>query len=32
MDQGRKCVALGHIDRELDVGERVFDRLLSQDR
>jgi len=32
MDQGRKRVALGHIDRELDAGERVFDRLLSQDR
>jgi diguanylate cyclase (GGDEF)-like protein len=32
MDQRRSQVALAHIDQELDVGERIFERLLTQDR
>jgi diguanylate cyclase (GGDEF)-like protein len=32
MDQGRKRVALSHVSQELDSGERIFERLLSQDR
>jgi diguanylate cyclase (GGDEF)-like protein len=32
MDQGRTRVALAHVSQELDAGERIFERLLSQDR
>ena len=32
MDQGRARVALGHVGQELDAGERIFERLLTQDR
>ena len=32
MDQGRSRVALGHVGQELDSGERIFERLLTQDR
>ena len=32
MDRARARVALGHVGQELDAGERIFERLLSQDR
>jgi diguanylate cyclase (GGDEF)-like protein len=32
MDQGRSRVALRHVSQELDAGERIFERLLAQDR
>jgi len=32
MDQGRTRVALGHVSQELDAGEHIFGRLLTQDR
>src|SRR5882672_7749110 len=31
-DQGRSRVALRHVSQELDAGERIFERLLKQDR
>jgi diguanylate cyclase (GGDEF)-like protein len=31
-DQGRSRVALRHVGQELDSGERIFERLLAQDR
>jgi diguanylate cyclase (GGDEF)-like protein len=32
MDQGRVRVASAHVAHELDVGERIFERLLTQNR
>jgi diguanylate cyclase (GGDEF)-like protein len=32
MDQGRVRVARAHVDQELDAGERMFERLATQDR
>jgi diguanylate cyclase (GGDEF)-like protein len=32
MDEGRSRIALRHVGQELDAGERIFERLLTQDR